>query len=52
MYLLCMSHVHAFSMHLYIFSQFLTIVNYFGAFQIVSFFPLSIFGYVSSVYGT
>ena len=52
MYLLCMSHVHAFSMHLYVFSHFLTIVNCFGAFLIVSFFPLSIFGYVGNVYGT
>ena len=43
MYLLCMSHVHAFSMHLYVFSHFLTIVNCFGAFLIVSFFPVSIF---------
>ena len=34
-----MSHVHAFSMHLYIFSHFLTIVNYFGAFFIVFSFP-------------
>ena len=42
MYLLCMSHVHAFSMHLYVFSHILTIVNCFGAFLIVSFFPLSI----------
>ena len=44
MYLLCMSHVHAFSMHLYVFLHILTTVNCFGAF-------LS-FGYVSSVYGT
>ena len=52
MYLLCMSHVHAFSMHLYVFSHILTIVNCFGAFLIVYFFPLSIFVYVSCVYGT
>ena len=52
MYLLCMSLVHAFSMHLYVFSHILTIVNYFGAFMIVSFFPLSIFVYVSCVYDT
>ena len=43
MYLLCMSHIHAFSMHLYVFSHILIIVNCFGAFLIVSFFPLSIF---------
>ena len=42
MYLICMSHVHAFSMHLYFFSHILTIVNYFGAYLIVFFFPLSI----------
>ena len=52
MYLLCMSHVLALTMHLYIFSHILTCVNYFRAFLIVSFFPFSIFGYVSSVYGT
>ena len=41
MYLLCMSHVHAFSMHVYFFSHILIIVNYFGTFLIVSFsFPL------------
>ena len=37
MYLLCMSHVHAFSMHLYVFSHILIIVNYFGTFLIVFF---------------
>ena len=37
MYLLCMSHVHAFSMHMYFFSHILIIVNCFGAFLIVSF---------------
>ena len=42
MYLLCMSYVHAFSMHLYVFSHILIIVNYFGAFLIVSFFSLFI----------
>ena len=40
MYLLCMSHVHALSMHLYVFSHILTIVNCVRAFLIVSFFPL------------
>ena len=42
MYLLCMSHVHAFSMHLYIFSHILIIVNCFGTFFIVFFFSLLI----------
>ena len=37
MYLLCMSHVYAFSMQMYFFSHILTIVNCFGTFQIVSF---------------
>ena len=37
MYLVCMSHVHAFSMHLYVFSHILLIVNYFGTFLIVFF---------------
>ena len=37
MYLLCMSHVHAFSMHLYVFSHILLIVNCFGIFLIVFF---------------
>ena len=32
-----MSHVHAFSMHMYLFSHFLTILNCFGTFLIVSF---------------
>ena len=32
MYLLCMSHVYALSMHLYVFSHILTIVNCVGAF--------------------
>ena len=36
-YLLCMSHVHAFSMHVYFFSHILIIVNCFGTFFIVSF---------------
>ena len=40
MYLLCMSHVHAFSMHLYVFSHILTIVNCFGAFLILFLYPL------------
>ena len=40
-YLLCLSHVHAFSMHVYFFSHILIIVNCFGTFLIVSFsFPL------------
>ena len=40
-YLLCMSHVHAFSMHVYFFSHILIIVNCFGTFLIISFsFPL------------
>ena len=37
MYLICTSHVHAFSMHLYFFSHILFIVNYFGTFLIVFF---------------
>ena len=37
MYLLCMSYVHAFSMHMYFFSHILTIVNCFGTFLIVLF---------------
>ena len=37
MYLLCMSHVHAISMHMYFFSHILTIVNCFGTSLIVSF---------------
>ena len=37
MYLLCMSHVHAFSIHLYVFSHILIIMNCFGTFLIVSF---------------
>ena len=37
MYLLCMSHVHAFSMHFYVFSHILLIVNYFGTFLIIFF---------------
>ena len=32
-----MSHVHAFSMHMYLFSHILTILNCFGTFLIVSF---------------
>ena len=38
MYLLCMSHVHAFSMHTYVFSHILIIVNGFGTFFIIFFF--------------
>ena len=37
MYLLCMSHVYAFSMHMYVLSHILIIVNYFGTFLIVFF---------------
>ena len=37
MYLLCMSYVHAFSTHLYVFSHILIIVNCFGTFLIVFF---------------
>ena len=37
MHLLSMTHVHAFSMHLYILSYILLIVNYFGTFMIVFF---------------
>ena len=37
MYLLCMSHVNAFSMHMYFFSHIFTIENYFETFLIVSF---------------
>ena len=37
MYLLCMSHVHAFSIHLYVFSHILIIVNCFETFLIVFF---------------
>ena len=37
MYLLCMSHVHAFSLHMYVFSHILIIVNCFGIFLIVFF---------------
>ena len=37
MYLLCMSHVLAFSMHMYVFSHILLIVNCFGTFLIVFF---------------
>ena len=52
MYLLYMSHVHAFSMHLYVFSHILIIVNCFGTFLIVFFsLSLSSVGYISSVYG-
>ena len=41
MYLLCMSHVHAFSLHMYVFSHIPIIVNCFGTFLIVFFsFPL------------
>ena len=43
MYLLCMSHIHAFS-HAYVlyFSIYTCYLIYFGAFLIASFFPLSI----------
>ena len=45
-----MSHVHAFSMHMYFFSHILTIVNYFGTFLIVSFsLPLFLFTLVMSM---
>ena len=37
MYLLCMSHVHAFSLHMYVFSHIPIIVNCFGTFLIVFF---------------
>ena len=41
MYLLCMSHFHAFSVHMYVFSHILIIVNCFATFFIVFFsFPL------------
>ena len=45
-----MSHVHAFSMHMYFFSHILTIVNCFGNFMIVSFsLPLFLFTLVMSI---
>ena len=45
-----MSHVHAFSMHMYFFSHILTIVNCFGTFLIVSFsLPLFLFTLVMSM---
>ena len=45
-----MSHVHAFSMHMYFFSHILTIVNYFETFLIVSFsLPLFLFTLVMSM---
>ena len=45
-----MSHVHAFSMHMYFFSHILTIVNCFGTFLIVSFsLPLFLFMLVVSM---
>ena len=47
-----MSHVHAFSIHLYFFSHILLIVNCFGTFLIVFFLSTSSVGYVSNVYGT
>ena len=37
MYLLCMSHVNAFSMHMYFFSHIFNIEKYFETFLIVSF---------------
>ena len=50
MYLLCMSHVHAFSMHLYVFSHILLIVNCFGTFLIVFFsLPLLLVTLVVSI---
>ena len=50
MYLLCMSHVHAFSMHMYFFSHILTIVNCFGTFLIVFFsLPLLLVTLVMSI---
>ena len=45
-----MSHVHAFSMHMYFFSHILTIMNCFGTFLIVSFsLPLFLFTLVVSM---
>ena len=45
-----MSHVHAFSMHMYFFSHILTIVNCFGTFLIVVFsLPLFLFTLVVSM---
>ena len=45
-----MSHVHAFSMHMYFFSHILTIVNCFGTFLIVSFsLPFFLFTLVVSM---
>ena len=45
-----MSHVHAFSMHMYFFSHILTIVNYFGTFLIVTFsLPLFLFMLIVSM---
>ena len=45
-----MSHVHAFSMHMYLFSHILTIMNYFGTFLIASFsLPLFLFTLVVSM---
>ena len=45
-----MSHVYAFSMHMYFFSHILTIVNYFETFLIVSFsLPLFLFTLVMSM---
>ena len=45
-----MSHVHAFSMHMYFFSHILNIVNCFGTFLIVSFsLPLFLFMFVVSM---
>ena len=50
MYLLCMSHVHAFSMHLYVFSHILLIVNCFRTFLIVFFsLPLPLVTLVVSI---
>ena len=45
-----MSHVHAFSIHMYFFSHILTIMNCFGNFLIVSFsLPLFLFTLVVSM---
>ena len=45
-----MSHVYAFSMHMYFFSHILTIVNYFGTFLIVTFsLPLFLFMLIVSM---
>ena len=43
MYLLCTSHVHTLSMHMYFFSHILLIVNCFGTFLIVFYHSLPLF---------